>query len=69
MSATLPGLPKPGTSWCLPGAAIPTQAAIPAGQYSYPLDAFGAYRTAVDPDLSVGHSAGKKVHQQYMLLF
>lgn len=46
----LPGLPKPGTSWCLPGAAMPTQAAVTAGQSSYPTDAFGAYRISVDPD-------------------
>lgn len=63
MGAMLSGLPKPGTSWCLQGAAIPTQAAITAAQYSYPIDAFGAYGISVDSDLSMGHSAGRKVRQ------
>lgn len=59
----LSGLPKHGTSRSLQGAAIPTQAALAAAQYSYPTDAFGAYRISVDPDLSKGRSAGRKVCQ------
>lgn len=63
MGAMLPGLPKPGSSRCLQGAATTTQAAIAAALCSYPTDAFGAYRISVNPDLSMGHSAGRQVHQ------
>lgn len=60
MSAMLSGLPTSDTSQCLQGSDIATQTAISAGQYRCPIDALGAYKISVDPQLVCGSQHWKK---------
>lgn len=60
MRAVLPGLPTSDASPCLQGSDTSTQAAISAGQYSYPIDALGAYIISADPRLVCGPQHWKK---------
>lgn len=51
MSVVLSQLPMCDYSQYLQGSDISTQAAISAGEYSYPIDALGAYIISVVPQL------------------
>lgn len=60
MRAMLSGLPTSDASPCLQGSDTSTQTAISAGQYSYPIDALGAYIISADPPLVCGLQHWKK---------